>query len=392
MRHLLFFLLLWLAYPCFAQQASIMNQGSSQETNYYTELRYENVRDKIIVEARIGQRNCRFIVDTGAPTTITASLHQELGLAIMDRIPIQDANGGIDSLMVSKIPAIALGGVSFVDIPTLVAHDSFLFDCLEVDGFIGSNLLRQSIVRLLPKTSQLILTDQLQRLSLDKKQAIPMQLNKAQSSPYISVRAKGKKSASITLLFDLGMEGLFDLALTHYTMLEQEKIFTDIAQTLGSGSLGLHGRGKDTLQYRLTLPQLLINKATLSNVPVQTTAADNSRIGAGLLAYGSVTLDYKHQQFYFEPFQPIHVLANEHFPIAVTLQDSKLVIASVWQEGLRDKLQVDDQVLSIDDIDYSNVDPCSFFVNKKVFADKQQALVTVKKADGSIQTVAVRKE
>lgn len=391
MKKIFFLIIFFFPFLCRAQQTFTMNQGIVKLPGYYTEIGYENVRDKIIIKAVIGKKTYRFIVDTGAPTMITQTVFDELKLAVLKKLEINDANGSADSLIVTNISEIKLGDVMVNDIPALVAKDPLIFNCHKVDGFIGSNLLRNSIISFSSKDHKLILTDQVEKLSLNKKQSADLILNKAQSSPFIDIKLTGSKSGTLKVLFDSGMEGLLDISLKHYAILEKKNIFTLIGRAMGNSTLGVNGIGRDTSQYRLNVKAMNINGALLKNVTMQTTASDNSRIGSELLHYGTLTLDYINKLLYFNPYTDNIDIAKKVFPISVTIKDKKLIVALIWDENLQKELSVDDQILFVDDKDYSNIDPCEFIVGNSIFEGKNKLVITVKNKKGEIKKVEIYK-
>lgn len=373
---------------CDAQNIS-MNQGGTEQMAYFSVIDYEVVREKIIVKASLNGKSYRFIVDTGAPNMITKRVFNELQPAQVKKIPVGDANGKADSLSLFMVDEFKLGDVVFKQIPTLVSNDPFIFDCHQVDGFIGSNMLRNSIVRFSQKDHQLTLTDQVEKLLLNKKQASDLFLTPVQSSPYFTLKAKGKNKGSIQLLFDTGMEGMFDLALKHFAKLEKEQIFEVLAKSRGLGVLGLNGIGTDTTKYRLRVAELTINGALLKNVPVQTTPNNNSRIGAELLKYGVVTVDYQNKKFYFEPFDTSVDLFETSFPVSITLKNNKAIISTVWDEKLKTEINLGDELIAIDEINYKDIDPCHLITKPKMFEGKTQATLTLGKANGEVKKVTI---
>jgi len=386
------YLVIFLLIPIFSfAQSFNINQGSVKKPGYFTKIEYQNVKEKLIVNAQIRKKTYRFILDTGAPTMISKAVFEELGLTVIQSLPIRDANGRPDSLMVANLSEISLGGVEFNDVPALVSRDQMIFDCFKVDGFIGSNLLRNSILSISSKDHQITLTDQIELLKPNKKQSADLVLNKAQRSPYINIKIKKSKSASAMVLFDSGMEGLYDVALKHYELLAKENIFTVLAKSNGSSTISLNGVGSDTLQYRLLLPELNINGTLLKNVISHTTASENSRVGAQLLQYGIVTLDYLNKKFYFEAFENDVDVFKALYPLAVTIKDNKLVAGIIWDPKLMDKIKTNDQILKVDGKDVSKINTCEFITGNSIFEGRDKVILTIKNSQGEIEQLEVKR-
>lgn len=118
----------------YAQDISF-NFGGTSQTGYFTEIKYENTGDKIVIKVILGVTEYRFLLDTGGPNVISRKLFDSLRSSTLDSVDnrktaVWDAGGRVDSLIVVNLNGIKLGNVSFNDVPTLVTNDQFIFDCL----------------------------------------------------------------------------------------------------------------------------------------------------------------------------------------------------------------------------------------------------------------------
>lgn len=393
MKHILFWLAICASSQvCEAQSSSPFFGGEAKKENYFSRISYDTVSAKIIVPVQIDGKTYRFILDTGAPTTISTELFQKLKPTVIQKLHITDVNNAADSLPIVSLNELALGDVTFTDVRALVAEPNIIFDCFGVDGFIGSNMLRHSIIQLNHQTKQLVLTDSKKKLALNKKQSSSLYLDK-QASPYIWIRLANQKKVKEQVLFDTGMGALYDLSLRSLTQFEPYQIFIERAKAIGSNSFGFFGAANDTLQYRLLLPQLEINNGILTDVPVETTVDSNSRIGADLLLYGVVTIDYRDRKFYFAPFSknPTHLMTKD-FPISLMPRDGKLFIGFVWEQALEGQVSRGDQVLSIDGKNYEQIDLCTLILNPDTFTNKEQVTVKIKDSNGGVHELLITRK
>jgi len=386
-------ILLSLCATCvYPQEAFTLNLGGTSQQNYYTEIDYENIRWTPIIKVTISGKTYRFALDTGAPVTITKTLFDDLKPKIINKVPIWDTNGKVDSLNIVSLSDIAIGDVVFNDIPAVVPKDQFFFDCMKVDGFIGSNMLRNSVVHFSSRDHKIVLTDQPDKLNLNREHSSDLFLTQVQSNPVVSIKVAGKGSGTIPALFDTGSAGFFDLALTHFGYAEQAEIFDVLAKSRGRRNIGLYGAGSDTTQYRLRVPELSINGGLFKNVNVSTTTGDDSTIGARFLDFGMVTIDYNNKKFYFEPFEPIVDSHERLFPINCIPRDNKIFIEMIWDEQLKEKMSVNDQVLAINDVDYTNISMCDYLLKTDLYDGKNQVVLTLKTPEGIIKKVAISKK
>jgi Aspartyl protease len=393
MKHIVFYLATFVSAQLSVAQTSLpFFGGKAKQEGYYSRISYDTTSTKIIVPVSIHGKTYRFILDTGAPTAISTELFDELKPTVIRKLHITDANNAADSLSIVSLSELTLGDVTFTDVRALVAGPNIIFDCFGVDGFIGSNILRHSIIQLNHQTKQLVLTDSKKKLALNKKQGARMFLDN-QASPYIWIGVANKKKVKEQVLFDTGMGAMYDLSLRSFNSFEPYQVFIERAKAVGSNSFGFFGAATDTLQYRLLLPHLEINGGVLTNVPVETTVDSNSRIGAELLSYGVATIDYRNQRFYFAPFSKSPSdLTKKEFPISLMPRDGKLFVGFVWDQTLEGKVSRGDQILSIDGQSYEQTDLCTLILNPDTFTNKEQVTVRIRNAGGDVHELLITRK
>jgi len=392
-KNLTYLFLLFIASLSVNAQTTILNTGGTKSSGYHIILSCE-YKNLPIVEVKIGKKNYRFLFDTGAITSIGEKLINELKAEPVDRINVSDAEGRSDSLYVYSLPEIFLGEVAFNDIPTLQMKQGELNRCLNYDGVIGSNLLRNSVVRFSYVGNTIEIADDPKSFNLKQKYAQKMIVSSFQSSPFFKTVLKDRRTANVDLLFDSGMSGLYDLSLRHFHLFRDSKVFSDIIQEgRGRQTYTFSGIAPDTVLYRLRIPRLEIGKTKYENVQINTTIHDNSRIGIEWLKYGVATLDYKNQKFYFEPYpEAITNLFRKKFPISPIPQGNKLIVGALWNESLNDKINLGDQVLSIDGINFENMDECELFVSDFNFDKKDSCVFKIRDKQGNVKEILIDKE
>ncbi len=393
MRKTLTLLCLLLSSPlCFGQAGFSLNEGESSQAGYFTSVPYENINGKLIHRADINGKPYRFILDTGAPTSISARLFDDLNPNLIAKIPISDANNKTDSLTIVRLNDIKIGNVEFTNIPALVIDNPVLSECFQVDGLIGSNLLRGSIVQIDNKSKTVVITDDEKKLSLNPKHASDLFLDK-QSSPVITIGLKNKRKAKEQVLLDTGMNALYDLSLNNFSLFQEHEIVNILASARGSNAMGLFGLAQDTVQYRLHLPEMEINNVKILNLSAETTTDDNSRIGSSILDYGVMTIDYKNKKFYLSPYDHNAIDASEKaFPIDYVPRNNQLHVSFVWDTTIADKIAVGDQIIAVDNISYAQIDICDLVTKANIFKGKDSVNLVTRNSRGErVETVLERK-
>ena len=127
--------------------------GVPTSKNYYTEIKYEDIRGKLIIPIKIGNENYKFLFDTGAPNLISKNVWNKIESKSTKELSVSDANQKKQPMVMARIPVLKIGNVTFKNTSTIVFmdEDNLVFDCFKVDGIIGSNLLRKSIVQIKSK-------------------------------------------------------------------------------------------------------------------------------------------------------------------------------------------------------------------------------------------------
>jgi predicted aspartyl protease len=376
----------------YAQKKFSMNAGGTGQKKYFTTIPYKELKNKVIIQSYINGKPYNFIIDTGAATTITPALYKELNSQVINHVPVSDQSGIVDSLQIVSLKNIQLGDVTFNDIPAMVVKETMLFDCFKVDGLIGSNMLRNSIVQFASQTHTLTITDKPKSLNLKGRYATKMVTDKIQSNPFLAVEVMNSElHLTDNLLFDSGMDSFYDLSFKAFNEISANRNLLQVeAQAVGSYSLGLHGLSAEEESYRVFAPELKISGYTFKNVTTVTTHGHSSRIGADLFKYGVVTLDYINRKFYFEPYQEeAKDLTEKSWPFIPTVKDGKIVIGLIWDQAWEGKINQNDLVISFNGKNYENADVCDVMTADNRSKNDTATLVLKDAKTGEVKTFEV---
>lgn len=357
-----------LPFGVYSQRVKL-NKGKPASRKYLSSVDYREARGKIIIPVEIEGNTYSFLFDTGAPNLITKELSDKISTKTLNLISVRDANDSSRKLEVITIPSISLGSAEFVDIPTIVndPESNFILDCFQVDGIIGSNMVRKSVVHIDSENQVLSVSNDPEDFNLSGLEAIELSLSKGQSSPYMWIRLKGDGKAVEYVLFDTGMNGFYDMSLDNYDKLKELGAFDDSESGKGTKSVGLFNNSESRTHYRVTIPQIDIGSFDFHNVRTVTMTADRSRIGSEILKYGKVTIDYKNSRLYFEPFEGSRDLFEKELGFSPTVLDGEIVVGIVWSEDLPGKLNYGDKILSVNGKKILGANPCEFVSESSPF-------------------------
>jgi predicted aspartyl protease len=381
-------LLLLISAFSFAQSFTF-NQGGTSAKNYYEEIPYETLSGKMFITVEIAGKKHRFLFDTGAPVQITPALAAELKSPTIKRINIVDATGAKDSVTVVGVTEIKLGNTTFNYIPGLETNPD-VYTCWHIDGVLGSNILRKSIVRIDPEKQLIIITDDDKKLSLNKKKPVKLVTDPIQSYPYIPV--EGPNKLFLMVGFDTGENNLFVPSEDDMAIAAKSNAFTITSTGYGTGTRSLFGLQKSDSTTRVRFPVVNIGQHTFTDLTGETNKSKMTRMGTRLLDYGMVTLDFIHQRFYFDSKADTIHIEKSSWPIKSSLSGDHLVVGTVWQK-LKDQVNPGDQILAIDDLNTETVSLCEM-ANKKTWMldGKQTATLTIRDAKGEVRKIVMKKE
>ena len=347
-------------------QSITFNEGSIKQKKYLQKISYQNQDGMLIVPVTINGKMYNFIFDTGAPLSISDKLFKELNLEIITQKGVIDASGKREEMRVILLPELHLQGITFINTPGFVNHEETsdsvnLFDCFEIDGTIGSNMLRNSAVQIDEQSKQIIITNNVKKLSIKKTYYQNIEVDN-QSSPFIRiVLQKGEQKVVDRVLFDTGDVGsIYTMWASFYNWLDSLGNFVSkIAESEGSFAWSMHGIDEKQQYLLLNIPELNLNN-TIFNDVVVTTTNGGSRVGSKLLQYGKVTLDYKNKRFYFKPFENTNTNELSERPRAIlpTWQNDKLVVGLIWDKALEHQINLGDEILNINGMDLQAMSFC----------------------------------
>ena len=389
---LLLSVVFFISQNIFSQKANL-NIGTIDSKNYFEEINFEFVKQKIIIPVVIQGKTYKFLLDTGAPNIISKEIYELTNSKTINKIPIRDVSGKKEYLEVVLLKNLKLGNTTFKNTACLV-HDikaNPIFKCFGVDGFIGSNMLRKSILQIDLKKQQLIITNSKKNLNLNKKNASKIKLRDPQSSPYLEIKLIGKANGNEKVLLDTGMDGLYDIALGNYEVFKPHQIFTEIGESKGASSLGLFGDAPVNNHFRLHLEKMRINNFEIDNLVTNTTNDGNSKIGAELLQYGLYTIDYKNKKFYFNAKERIINVEKPLLGFSKTLKDSQVIIGFVWDKTLKSKLNYGDEIIEINGINIDSLEMCDLIIKEWDSNQETSVQIKVKSKEGVLTELTIKK-
>jgi len=387
MYRLLFLSCLLLLTKYSFSQGISYNKGGTKVKDYFLEIPYQDISGKLIIKVQLNHVDYNFLFDTGAPTCLSTKVRDAINADKQAEGRVNDVNGNQASQPTVVIKDIALGNLHFYDTPAIVGVPEF-FQCWNVDGILGSNLLRNSIVQINSNKKTIIITDQAEKLQLDIKSSANLSLDTVQSYPVFN--AKLADNSTLPISFDTGDSGLLSLSDQSMQQLKKSNVFESITKGYGANQVGFFGLEKYNQKFLLKFPEINIGGIQLKNVMTVTDKGSGARMGSKLLAYGIVTIDFVNRNFYLQSDNKKIDVAEKTWPFQPTFNNNKLVVGLVWSEAGNSVVQ-GEQIVDVDGTSYADVDLCHLLNNKPILEGKEQATITLRSEKGELRKIKVEK-
>src|SRR5699024_10574621 len=143
---------------------------------------------------------------------------------------------------------------------------------------------------------------------------------------------------------------------------------------------------------KFRLSSLQIAQVEFQNMTTITTYDNNSRIGADVLDYGTMTIDYKNKRFYFDAYDENQIdLEQKEFEFSPTIKNNELIIGVVFREELKDKIEYGERILAIDGSEVNDKSLCEWVRKDFVEDNPDYIILKIKTSNDEIKEVKVEK-
>ena len=374
-------LLLFLIFPRF---------GWSQGQQFYVEIPYEEVRNQVVLKATVEGVEGRYILDTGAPSCITYSRFMKCADKQVTEKGIVDAHGQQSSMRQAMMNSFVVGHVNIEKLPVLVMEEGHLIELFDVDGIIGNNILSFMVVRIDSKRKVVIFTNTAESFNISPRNLIKIVPNK-QRQVFLDIHLGN--GATEQIMFDTGSGTFYELNEPSYDALKECSSMELLSTGFGALGVGAAGMEQASKKYRVKVREMKIGTGKFSNVTTSTMVGPCSRIGAKLLDYGIVTIDYPNGYFYFEPFEAEPVdMYRKSWNADITLGGNELIIGCVW-DSMRKVLQGGEQVVEINGKRFGKVDPKEVLTSSSFMKmEGEESTIVVIGKDGKEKKVILKQE
>ncbi len=350
MKKLLFLFLLPLISCQPKGFTQLFKQGTYTSSQNVVTLPFEHQLDLLIVPVEIEGEIYRFIFDTGAPNVITPEIASKLSFPSSRKGKVKDSAAKTQELNFITVPQIKLGEAIFKNTTAAISNfnQNIYLNCLNVDGIIGANLMRHTLVQIDYINKIIRFSDDESKLITSNTDGFKVPFTTtAQASPHITLKIGTKNYP--TCLLDTGYSGFISIDIEER---KKNPAFNDVTfnEKHGSTTSGLFGLRKVDTTYSIWFGDYHVDTIPLYQAGALTFEINRNTplIGNEFMSQYTPTFNWKEKYIFFEPQMKTQVMPQE-FPVGLTISDGKIVV--IWirtgYEELLDDLALGDYLLSI---------------------------------------------
>jgi hypothetical protein len=382
-----FFISLLFAFGSLLAQDHVLLNGSVDKKDYSFTIPFEYEQNMIIIRPEIYGKKRKFVIDTGAPTSITHAFAEELNLQTTSKTPIIDAYNHVDSVSMVIMPDIKIADVNFTKIGAIVTSP-FFHECIHLDGMIGSNLFQNSVVQFLFKEKIIIISSNVKHHHLKNNLITDLYLG-YYKNPYLLIKINSTITDNV--LFDTGASEFFTMSGKIFNNFKTDLDTTKIEIGNGACGFGAFGIEEHGEKQRAVLENIIFCGTKFTNVPVIPANTNESRIGVFMLQHGDVTIDYVYSKLYFKPYKQEFNKHKKMWNINPTFYRGKTIVGYVWGETAKE-VCFGDEIVSIDKKPVTFSSFCEYFFYTGFYTKKRKHILVIKTVKGELKTINMIKK
>jgi len=285
-----------------------LNEGKTAEENFKVTLPFEIKNGFIIVEVKIKNKNYNFILDTGAPNVVSKELAESLNLKIIDSVDVSDVFDKSKNTKYTRIETIEIGTINFIGTVALINDFNSIpvWSSLNIDGFIGSNLMQHAIWDFDFDQNQVTITDNELKLSLPEEIIENKLFIGYDRTPAIACKINGKKVWNFTV--DFGYNGGIVIPFSEFKKQKENGKISDFTKSETHGVIGIYGKQDITREtYRGIINEIEFGNSILKKEKVYSEQYFNQLFGLEFFRNYRVILNWKSKKIkLIENKKPTH--------------------------------------------------------------------------------------
>jgi aspartyl protease len=364
--------MIFVTQSCAVKWTDAIQHGSVTKVSNIEVVNIEIRNKLIIVPITIKGKEYRFLFDTGAPFSISEKLQENTNFKTVSKGNIVDSDYNRKKVKWVQVNSINVGNVSFKNQTAFVGDFDAnpIMNCLEIDGIIGSNLIRQYNWTIDQEKYALSLSS---KTGIDTREESLVLPFKTDNQYNIFVDINIGKSSFKNVLVDYGSNGSIALSNEIFALLQEKNIVNKTFIEKGINQSGIIGKPVELNRKIAYSDSVRINNLSIENVMLRT--GKTVSLGNDFLSRFKVTIDWNSKNLYLLKLDKVRDKSNTAgFRIGYTLEkgiyvQSVMEKSDAYNKGIRPNMEV----VKIDSLDFKNgSDFCDYVdhrLNNQIFLE-----------------------
>ncbi len=267
---LIYFITLILINSCSGSKAAkYFKEGKTEQENYKITFPFDMEKGWIIVPVEIKNKTYKFLLDTGTPTLVSKELAESLNMKAINSVNASDVYNQSQKNKYTRIETIKIGTIDFVGTAALINdfNATPIWSSLDIDGFIGSNLMQHAIWDIDFNQKQITITDDESKLSLPEEILENKLFIGIAGLPSIAAKINGKKVWNFAV--DSGYNGGIVIPFSEFEKQIENGQILDFKKSNTQGAIGVYGKQNTTREsYTGVINEIEFGNSTLKNQKV----------------------------------------------------------------------------------------------------------------------------
>jgi hypothetical protein len=352
------------ATSCRVKLTKAIRYGKVVQQQFEDTVQIDVQQGLIILQVSIEGKDYRFLFDSGAPLSVSTQLQDAHAFKMLSKGSIVDSDQNRQNVEWAGIDSIKIGKITFQDQTAFIGdfQANPVLECLEIDGIVGSNLMRHCNWTIDQEQNLLILHDHIDQGDLKKDITIPFRHDSQYS---IFVKINVGRAAISPILVDYGSTASISLSDQIFSTPKNENIIGETWTELGWKQSGLVGKPVKLHREIEYSDSTSIDSIILPDVRLQT--SETTSIGNGLLSRFRVTIDWNNDQLHLlKTGDKTKAASFSGFKLGSTagggiVVQSVVVGSGAYHEGVRPGMQV----IQLDDLNFEDGSDFCDYINHR---------------------------
>lgn len=387
-RNLLPLLITCLAlFSCTTKYRKALKYGKVSQDHFNETVPIEVINQLTIIPVKIKGHTYRFLFDTGAPFSISKELQNRIQYKQLNQATLTDSDNSKSSLDIVQVDSISIGSITFLNQTAFTASfkNNIILKCLNIDGIVGSNLMRHCNWTIDMQNEVLNLSKGYLHHKQEGFITIPFNTDK-QYDIILDLAIGNTLLKNVKL--DYGSNGSLSISDKAFDILKTKE-FLQTLSIKGYSQSGLFGTRKPLNSELTQVDSIWIGRFPLNQILIE--SGKSGLLGGKILINYIVKINWENQTISFSKHLNQYKFTS-NFGIRIGFTD-KVIIQSIYENSPAEQmgLKPNMEILGIDHLDFTKqhnlCDYIDYFQKERV-----EINLVYKTLNGTIHSIILTKK